>query len=120
MGPGQLGPVIASTRLPRLIPIVILLVVLVIPAIFADLIAPHDPLKSPLGLAGRLEPPVWQEGGTFTHILGSDKAGRDVLTRIIHGSRISMQISLVGIGIGGFIGVLLGLIAGYYRGRPTS
>ena len=109
--------VIAEARRLPLIPIAILLVVLIIPAIFADLIAPHDPLKSPLGLAGRLEPPVWQEGGTYTHILGSDKAGRDVLSRIIHGSRISMQISLVGIGIGGFIGVLLGLIAGYYRGR---
>ena len=106
-------------RLP-LIPIVILLVVLIIPTIFADLIAPHDPLKAPLGLAGRLEPPVWSEGGTFTHILGSDKAGRDVLSRIIHGSRVSMQISLVGIGIGGFIGVILGMISGYYGGRTDQ
>ena len=105
-----------ARRLP-LIPLVILLVVLIIPAIFADLIAPHDPIKSPLGLAGRLEPPMWSEGGTSTHILGSDKAGRDVFSRIIHGSRVSMQISLVGIGIGGFIGVILGLIAGYYRGK---
>ena len=106
-------------RLP-LIPIVILLVVLIIPTIFADLIAPHDPLKAPLGLAGRLQPPVWSEGGTFTHILGSDKAGRDVLSRIIHGSRVSMQISLVGIGIGGFIGVILGMISGYYGGRTDQ
>ncbi len=106
-------------RLP-LIPIVILLVVLIIPTIFADLIAPHDPLKAPLGLAGRLQPPVWSEEGTFTHILGSDKAGRDVLSRIIHGSRVSMQISLVGIGIGGFIGVILGMISGYYGGRTDQ
>ena len=105
-----------ARRLP-LIPVVILFVVLIVPAIFADLIAPHDPLKAPLGLAGRLQPPVWSEGGTFTHILGSDKAGRDVLSRIIHGSRVSMQISLVGIGIGGFIGVILGMISGYYGGR---
>jgi peptide/nickel transport system permease protein len=99
---------------------VILLVVLIIPTIFADLIAPHDPLKAPLGLAGRLQPPVWSEEGTFTHILGSDKAGRDVLSRIIHGSRVSMQISLVGIGIGGFIGVILGMISGYYGGRTDQ
>ena len=108
--------VVSEARRLPLIPVVILLVVLIIPAMFADFVAPHHPLKSPMGLAGRLEPPMWSEGGTSTHILGSDKAGRDVLSRIIHGSRVSMKISLVGIGIGGFIGVLLGLIAGYYRG----
>jgi peptide/nickel transport system permease protein len=114
---GNARSFIAEARRLPLIPIVILLVVLIVPAIFADVIAPHHPLKSPLGLKGRLEPPMWAEGGTWTHILGSDKAGRDVLSRIIHGSRVSMKISLVGIGIGGFIGVTLGLIAGYYRGR---
>ena len=117
---GGLLTVAAEARRLPLIPIVILLVVLIVPAIFADVIAPHDPVKSPLGLKGRLQPPVWSEGGTFTHILGSDKAGRDVLSRIIHGSRVSMKISLVGIGIGGFIGVLLGLIAGYYGGRTDQ
>ena len=114
---GNLLTVVAEARRLPLIPIVILMVVLIVPAIFANVISPHDPYKSPLGLAGRLEPPMWSEGGTSTHILGSDKAGRDVLTRIIHGSRVSMQISLVGIGIGGFIGILLGLVAGYYRGK---
>ena len=110
-----------ARRLP-IIPVLVLLVVFIIPAIFADVIAPHKPLISPLGLSGRLEPPVWSgatlmsEGGTSTHILGADKVGRDVLSRIIHGSRVSMKISLVGIGIGGFIGVSLGLIAGYFRG----
>ena len=110
-----------ARRLP-IIPVLVLLVVFIIPAIFAAVIAPHKPLISPLGLKGRLEPPVWSgatlmsEGGTSTHILGSDKVGRDVLSRIIHGSRVSMKISLVGIGIGGFIGVSLGLISGYYRG----
>ena len=114
---GNLLTVVTEARRLPLIPIVILMVVLIVPAIFANVISPHDPYKSPLGLAGRLEPPMWSEGGTSTHILGSDKAGRDVLTRIIHGSRVSMQISLVGIGIGGFIGILLGLVAGYYRGK---
>ena len=61
-------------------------------------------------------PTLTSEGGTSTHILGADKVGRDVLSRIIHGSRVSMKISLVGIGIGGFIGVSLGLISGYFRG----
>ena len=115
------GFVREARRLP-IIPVLVLLVVFIIPAIFADVIAPHKPLTSPLGLKGRLEPPVWSgptltsEGGTSTHILGADKVGRDVLSRIIHGSRVSMKISLVGIGIGGFIGVSLGLISGYFRG----
>ena len=115
------GFVREARRLP-IIPVLVLLVVFIIPAIFADVIAPHKPLISPLGLKGRLEPPVWSgatlmsEGGTSTHILGADKVGRDVLSRIIHGSRVSMKISLVGIGIGGFIGVSLGLISGYFRG----
>ena len=117
---GRARTYLAEARRLPLIPIVILLVVLIVPTIFADLIAPHDPLKAPLGLAGRLQPPVWSEGGTFTHILGSDKAGRDVLSRIIHGSRVSMQISLVGIGIGGFIGVVLGMISGFYGGRTDQ
>ena len=114
---GNVRTIAAEVKRLPLIPMVMLLVVLIIPAIFAPVIAPHDPLKAPLGLTGRLQPPVWQEGGSFTHILGADKAGRDVFSRIIHGSRVSMKISLVGIAIGGFIGVLLGLIAGYYGGK---
>jgi len=92
-----------------------LLVVLVIPAIFAPLIAPYAPLEAPSGIRGRLQPPVFA-GGTSAHILGTDKAGRDVLSRVIHGSRISITISLIGIAIAGTIGVSLGLIAGYYGG----
>ena len=113
---GNVRTLVTKARRLPLIPLTILMIVFIVPAVFADVISPHHPLKSPLGLSGRLEPPVWSEGGTSTHILGSDKAGRDVLTRIIHGSRVSMQISLVGIGIAGLIGVTLGLIAGYFRG----
>ena len=107
-----------ARRLP-IIPAVVLLVVLVIPAIFADLIAPYEPRESPGGFAGRLEPPVGA-GGTSDHVLGTDKVGRDILSRIIHGSRVSMKISLVGIGIGGFFGVTLGLLAGYFGGLADT
>ena len=103
-----------ARRLP-LIPIAILLVVLIIPAIFAPLIAPYDPLESPGGLRGRLQPPAFA-GGTSEHLLGTDKVGRDVLSRVIHGSRVSIKISLVGVFIAGFTGVSLGLMAGYFGG----
>jgi len=96
-------------------PTLLLLIVLVIPAIFAPVISPHDPLESPGGIRGRLQPPVFA-GGTWDHVLGTDKAGRDVLSRVLHGSRVSIIISLIGIGIAGTIGVSLGLISGYYGG----
>ena len=96
-------------------PTLLLLVVLVIPAIFAPLIAPYDPLAAPEGIRGRLQPPVFA-GGSWNHVLGTDKAGRDVLSRVIHGSRVSIIISLIGIGIAGSIGITLGLLAGYYGG----
>ena len=92
-----------------------LLFVLVIPAAFAALIAPHDPLVPPDGLRGRLEPPVFA-GGTWRFPLGSDQTGKDVLSRVIYGSRVSIAIAATGIAISGTIGTALGLIAGYYRG----
>ncbi len=100
-------------RLP-LLPVVILLVVLVIPAIFADQIAPHDPTRG--SLRGRLAPPVWQAGGSSEHILGTDKVGRDILSRIIYGSRISVIIALIAIVVSGVIGTALGITAGYWGG----
>jgi len=69
-----------------LVPIGILAVVLVIPALFASQIAPYDPLKG--SLAKRLRPPAWQEGGSIDHPLGTDKLGRDILSRLIHGARV--------------------------------
>ena len=100
-------------RLP-LFPIAILLVVLVIPAIFANQIAPHDPTRGSLG--DRLSPPAWLEGGSMEHILGTDKVGRDILTRIIYGSRISVIIAMIAIVVSGIIGTALGIIAGYWGG----
>jgi len=94
---------------------VLLLVVLVIPAVFAPIVAPHDPLIAPDGVRGRLEPPVFA-GGSWRFPLGSDHTGKDILSRVIHGSRVSVTIAAIGIAISGMIGTTLGLIAGYYRG----
>jgi peptide/nickel transport system permease protein len=63
-----------------------------------------------------LTPPVWQEGGTSEYLLGTDKLGRDILSRIIHGSRLSLSLSLIVIMLGGSVGVILGLISGYVGG----
>ena len=102
-------------RLPKFA-VLLLLIVLVVPAIFADLLAPYGPLEAPGGIRERLQPPAFA-GGTSDHLLGTDKTGRDMLSRILHGSRVSIVISGIGIAIAGSIGVTLGLIAGYYGGK---
>ena len=93
--------------------VVILMLVLVIPAIFADLIAPHDPYQS--HLRNRLQPPLFW-GGTWEFILGTDRLGRCILSRIMHGARYALAISMVGIFLGAMVGTVLGLFAGYLRG----
>lgn len=93
--------------------ILILMLVLVVPAIFADFIAPHDPYQS--HLRNRLQPPVFW-GGTREFVLGTDRLGRCILSRIMHGARYALAISLVGIFLGAVLGTFLGLVAGYLRG----
>ena len=96
----------------------ILVLFLVIPAVFAPLVAPFDPYAGSLG--ARLIPPFWQDGGSTEHLLGTDKLGRDMLSRIIYGARVSITVSLIAIFVGGIIGTLLGLISGYFGGRTDS
>jgi len=100
------------TLIYTLIPVVILFVIIVC-AIFADYIAPYNPIE--VNLDNVLLPPFFEEGGNLTHILGTDDVGRDILSRIIHGSRISVIVGLVAASIAAAFGVCLGLIAGYIR-----
>lgn len=83
--------------------------------IFAELIAPFDPYEG--NLQNTTLPPCWQEDGTTEHLLGTDMLGRDVLSRLIHGSRISFLISVGCIGFYGTIGIIVGLISGFRGGR---
>jgi peptide/nickel transport system permease protein len=109
---------VRQARRYPLIPVGLLMLLLVIPAVFAHQIAPYDPLKG--SLAKRLRPPVWQEGGSVDNLLGTDKLGRDNLSRLIHGARVSLTVSLVAIFVGGIIGTALGLISGYFGGHVDS
>lgn len=96
-----------------LVPIVTLLTVFIIPAFFADFIAPHDPYVP--NLRARLQPPVGF-GGTWDYILGTDRLGRDILSRILHGAWYVLAVSMIGIAVGVVVGTALGLVAGYTRG----
>lgn len=98
--------------------VTILLAVLVLPAILAPVLAPHDPLDG--RLAQKLKPPAWLPGGTWEHPLGTDPLGRDLLSRLIFGARVSLSVSLVAIFIGGVVGTVLGLLAGYFGGWTDS
>ncbi|HHZ08390.1 MAG TPA: ABC transporter permease [Rhizobiales bacterium] len=84
-------------------------------ALAAPLISPHDPLEQDL-FAARL-PPFWMHGADPVYLLGTDSLGRDVLSRIIHGSRVALTVALIAGLATGFVGSLLGLLAGYLRGR---
>ena len=116
---------IAQARRYPVISLAILLIVLVIPAIFANWVAPHDPVVG--SLSNRLVPPFWvgaegegvlaKPGGRLEHILGTDKQGRDILSRMIYGARISLSVAAISILIAGTVGTTLGLIAGYFGGN---
>jgi peptide/nickel transport system permease protein len=116
--PPRVAHTLRQAKRYPLVPLSILAIVLVIPALFASQIAPFDPLKG--SLAKRLKPPVWQEGGSIEHPLGTDKLGRDILSRLIHGARVSLMVSMVAIFVGGIVGTALGLISGYFGGRVDS
>jgi peptide/nickel transport system permease protein len=92
-----------------------LVALIVVAAIAAPVVAPHDPLEQ--DITARLLPPVWATGGGFEYLLGTDRVGRDVLSRIIYGARISLEVGALGVLIASSIGVLLGIVAGYFGGR---
>jgi peptide/nickel transport system permease protein len=85
--------------------------------VFAPYLAPHNPLDG--DLIKKSLPPAWMQGSDPDHLLGTDRFGRDVLSRIIWGSRISLAVSLIAIGVAGTLGTVLGLISGY-RGGVTD
>jgi peptide/nickel transport system permease protein len=87
-------------------------------AIFAPMLVPHDPFAQDLNL--RLIPPIWMDGSQSTHLLGTDQIGRDYLSRLIYGTRISMLIGVLTVITSGLIGITLGIIGGFYGGRTDD
>ncbi|GAA0350135.1 ABC transporter permease [Bacillus horti] len=81
-------------------------------ALFAPLLAPYDPALP--NTANMLKPPVWMEGGSSEYILGTDNLGRDILSRILYGSRVSLLVGVAAVIVAGAIGLVVGLVAGYY------
>jgi peptide/nickel transport system permease protein len=116
-----------STRIMKNLTLILpvtVMALLVICAIFADLgwmglpgvgIAPHDPNAQVM--KDRFLPPAFIEGGKSEYLLGTDKLGRDILSRVIHGARVSLSVSLLAIFITAAIGTMLGILAGYVGGR---
>lgn len=92
----------------------LIVILVVLASIFAPWIAPQDPLA--LDPGRRLLPPAWMHGGSWAFPLGTDHVGRDLLSRLIYGSRISMLVGLCAVSISATIGVVLGLVSGFYGG----
>jgi len=93
-------------------------VAIVIIALFADFVAPHLPNQQ--YREAFLQPPFWQEGGSLTFPLGTDAVGRDILSRLIYGSRFSLFIGCIVVSVALGVGVTLGLIAGFFKGKVDT
>ncbi|MCA9967399.1 MAG: ABC transporter permease [Anaerolineales bacterium] len=93
-------------------------VLLVVTAVFAPIIAPPEKLEQ--NLSAGSQSPAWQEGGSWDHPLGTDRLGKDILARIVHGSRISLMVSFFGVLIAGTLGMLGGLVAGFMGGKVDA
>jgi peptide/nickel transport system permease protein len=84
-------------------------------AVVAPVLAPADPVRN--DLLERLVPPMWMEGGSGRHPLGTDTLGRDVVSRLLYGARVSLVVGFSAVVVAGALGLLLGLVSGYYGGR---
>jgi peptide/nickel transport system permease protein len=100
------------------VPPLILLAPLLVFGIFGPLIYPHDPHAVNFPIA--LQPPAWQAGGDWSYVLGTDQMGRDLLTRLIEGAKASLLVGLFGVLLSNFIGMVIGLIAGYFGGKADQ
>jgi peptide/nickel transport system permease protein len=92
----------------------LILVVIALVAIFANQLAPHNPEIGTL--TARFKPPFWQAGGSTKYLLGTDQLGRDVLSRLIFGARVSMVVGIMAVLVAGVVGTALGILSGYLGG----
>jgi dipeptide transport system permease protein len=92
----------------------VVIVVLILLALFANFVAPHSPILT--NNTAFLKPPFWQQGGSIAYLLGTDAIGRDILSRLIHGARLSLLIGIAVVTLSVVSGTILGLVAGFFRG----
>jgi peptide/nickel transport system permease protein len=114
---GSVRRVQIFTQMTFAVPVSILLL-MVLFAIFAEVFAPYSPTK--VALPNRLLPPFFVIGGSTAHLLGTDLLGRDILSRVIFGARVSLSVSLLVIFITSSIGTILGIVSGYLGGRTDT
>ena len=93
---------------------VLVIVISTLSAVLAPALAPADPIRN--DLLARLTPPMWMDGGSGRHPLGTDTLGRDVVSRLLYGARVSLLVGFAAVLVAGVVGVALGLVAGYYGG----
>ncbi len=105
-------------RNPVVVLAIIIISALVVLALVGPRIAPYNPNTG--DLRSRLMPPLWEEGGSTEHILGTDAVGRDVLSRLIYGARNTLLVCVLAIALAGTIGSLLGIVSGYLGGWVDS
>ena len=84
-------------------------------AVFAPWLTPHSPIDQ--SLPNKLLPPFWEEGGTTEYLLGTDIFGRDLLTRLFYGARVSLIVTALALSVGGGVGLVLGIVSGYIGGK---
>jgi len=96
----------------------IIISIFALAAILAPMISPHNPNEN--ALYDQLKPPIWDPGGAVKNILGTDDLGRDMLTRLIYGARVSLTLGIVSVGMAFLFGSFLGALAGYFKGWPDN
>jgi peptide/nickel transport system permease protein/dipeptide transport system permease protein len=96
----------------------IIITIFIFCGILAPSLSPHDPLET--SLYDQIKPPLWHANGTWKNILGTDDLGRDILSRLIYGARVSLAVAVFSVGLAFFFGTLLGCISGYYKGFLDS
>ena len=84
-------------------------------AVFAPWLTPHSPIDQ--SLPNKLLPPFWEEGGSTEYLLGTDIFGRDLLTRLFYGARVSLIVTALALTVGGGVGLVLGIVSGYVGGK---
>ena len=114
------GVTTTGRRRARGLPVVpaAIVVVFVLMAVFAGVLTPADPYEQ--SLRAKLKPPVWEAGGSWSHPLGTDRLGRDLLARVVYGARISLAAGTLTVLLSGALGAAVGLLAGYHRGRVDA